>query len=57
MKGMSDKTSGIASKYEGESPGDKGAWSEAIREQEKNMNCDYSVPSQNKGMIRKYKGK
>lgn len=57
MKGMSDKATGIASKYEGESPSDKSGWAQAVRDQEKNMQCDYSMPSQNKGMIRKYKGK
>ena len=54
---MNDKESaGIASKHEAESPSNKGDWARAVAEQEKNMMCDYSMPKQNKGMMRKYKG-
>lgn len=53
---MSDSSAGIKSTHEAESPSDKGAWAEAVREQEKNMTCDYSMPKQNRAMIRKYKG-
>lgn len=53
----SDKeTAGIKSVHEAESPSNKSDWAQAVREQEKNMECDYSVPSQSKAMIRKYKG-
>lgn len=56
---MNDKeTAGIMSKHEAESPSNKGDWSRAVSEQEKNMMVE--VPSKvmpNRSKIRQYKGK